>query len=635
VARSRFRSVRYDLAAAVEVARLADSAGGSIAADLLAPALGYSGTNNGAYLTRVANARLFGVVTGRGSRFELTERGRQILAGVEPHTSSARREAFLSVPVFRAVAEEAERRGGDLHGDLAQWLVDDFGEVAGKAQTVADRLVASAAQAGLLRRSDTGNNQLTTSFTNFTSVDKPHSIGLLPQLRFRRGTRSPRGKDVTVAENGMWLDEESDGKPKRISTWRRVGVVAAAAAVLVVVAVPVALVAAGSPSKPAALHHSGQHPKLGDGPAEHQVLSALSATTDTGNFNFSYSISSTPATSTAPATTSTTVCNQVEEPVPTGSSSSSGAMLVTPTTGAHSPIDQGEPPPATTGSKAGSDFSTSSSVASSSASVSPSNGAITGPTTTGTLPPGLKWQKVMVCNGQSIAPTDPLVKGSGVINTNPMGMVASANIGGGLDVTVRVDNTDVYEEGTGDTGLAPLASDASASGTSMPEFASITEGTLGNREGAVAMMGMASPTGYLDLIQPAIDAAAKTGTGTVDGVPVTVYKVSNDLSQLANAAGTSSAEAQTISAAFTLLKAQGFSANTAEVSIDGAGLIRQVTSLDTFNDGGTVTLQATFSNYGCAGTVLMPGQTGSGVPPSGCTSPDSANASATTTTGTS
>ena len=52
MARSRFRSVRYDLSAAVEVARLVESAGETVAADILAPALGYSGTNNGAYLAR-------------------------------------------------------------------------------------------------------------------------------------------------------------------------------------------------------------------------------------------------------------------------------------------------------------------------------------------------------------------------------------------------------------------------------------------------------------------------------------------------------------------------------------------------------------------------------------------------------
>ena len=206
-------------------------------------------------------------------------------------------------------------------------------------------------------------------------------------------------------------------------------------------------------------------------------------------------------------------------------------------------------------------------------------------------------------------------------------MVASANIGGGLDVTVRLDDSTVYEEGTGDTGLTPLTSDAASSGTALPQFAGITEGTLGEREGAVAMMGMASPTGYLDLIQPAITAAARTGTGTVGGVPVTNYLVDNNLDQLASAPGTSSAESQAISAALALLKAQGYSSDKVVVSIDGSGYIRQVKATDAFQDGGAVTLEATFSDFGCAGTVLMPGQTGSGEPPAGCTSPDGAGSS--------
>ena len=112
---------------------------------------------------------------------------------------------------------------------------------------------------------------------------------------------------------------------------------------------------------------------------------------------------------------------------------------------------------------------------------------------------------------------------------------------------------------------------------------------------------------------------------------MTNYQVTNDLSQLAGAAGTSSAEAQTITAALATLKSQGYTTNTAIVSIDGAGFIRQVKATDTFSDGGSVTLLATFSNFGCAGTILMPGQAGSGVPPAGCTSPDSPNSPATTT----
>jgi hypothetical protein len=614
--------VRYDLAAAIEVARLADSAGGTIAPDLLAPALGYSGTNNGAYLSRVASARLFGVVTGRGSRLELTARGRRILDGAEPDASLARKEAFLAVPLFRAVADAVEQRAGTLPDDLAGWLVDEFGEVAGKAQTVADQLIASGGQAGLIRRTEMGKLQLSTSLTKFTSVDNLPSHAPLARLRLRRSTRSAQGEEVTVAEDGLWLDEESGKGPRRGSGRRRVGVLAAAAAVLIVAVVPIALVVSGSTPQAAPVHRPGNHPLIGNGPAEHQVLSALSATTDSGSFDFSYTITSTPPSSTAPTTTSTTVCNQVKEAVPTGPVSSGPGITAIP-----SATSSASSPPNTSNS---SPSATAVSPAAGSVVLNPGGPVVLNPAT-GTLAPGYQWRTEEVCNGGPANTQNPTVDGSGVINTNPLGMVASANISGSLDVTVRVDGTDVYEGSSGDTGLAPQGGDASGSGTSLPGFAGLTEGTLGSREGAVAMMGMASPTGYLDLIQPAVDAASETGTGTVDGVPVTVYQVTDNLDQLATAAGTTSAESQTISAALTLLKTQGYTANTALVSIDNAGYIRQVKSTDTFSDGSSVTLQAMFSDVGCAGTVLMPGQTGSGVPPTGCTSPDGPGPSPSTT----
>ncbi len=610
MARSRFRSVRYDLSAAVEVARLVDSAGGAVAGDILAPALGYSGTNNGAYLTRVANARLFGLVAGRGSRFEVTERGRRILSGDGPVAITARREAFFSVPLFRAVADAAADRAGVLPDDLARWLVDDFGEVAGKAQTVADRLIASAGEAGLLNRATDGKFQLTANFTNFTPVDKPSSIRRIRQVGFQKRANSRQGEGVAVAENGLWLEEDSRGAPKGVPVWRRVGVVAAVAVVLVVVAVPVALVAAGSPTKPAAAHRPAPVPRLGNGPAEHQVLSALSATTDSGSFDFSYAISSTPPHSTTPAA-KRKICTQIRMLMPIGKQ----AM----------PIGKQNGPAAVVG---GASYSTGAAGSISMGTQAPVDIAGTG-TIPVTAPKGYRFKTERVCNVPP-APANPLVTGNGVINTNPLAMVASADIGNGLNVTVRVDDTDVYELSSGDSGLAPLPTDRSAAGTSLPQFAGITEGTLGSREGAVAMMGMASPTGYLDLIQPAIDAAARTGTGNVDGVPVTNYLVANDLDQLASAAGTTGAEAQTINTALALLKAQGFTTDSVLVSVDGSGYIRQVKATDTFGDGGKVTLESTFSNFGCAGTVLMPGQTGSGVPPTGCTSPDGTGPAAAT-----
>ena len=625
MARSKFRSVRYDLAAAIDVARLAGSAGGAIGPDILAPALGYSGTNNGAYLSRVASARMFGLVTGRGPRVELTERGRLILAGVEPGSTDSRREAFLAVPLFRAVADATEPSAGMLPEDLARWLVDDFGETEAKAQSVADQLIASAGQAGIIRRTEAGKVQFTSSQANFTSVDKYPSVFRGPQVTLRRGAHSSRGEDVTMAENGLWLDEENDGGGRRPPVWRRAGVVAGAAVILIVVAVPVALVAGGSSVRPAAVHNPTKHPQVGNGPAKHEVLSALSATTDSGSFDFSYAITSAPASSTAPTTTSTSVCHQFKVLYPTGAAAASGGFSNVPTTGTYSPIPVHQT--SSGGSVSGGGAYSSGVV------ISPSTGATSGPFSngTGTLPPGFKWKTENVCNGLTPM-TNPGVSGHGTINTSPLGMVASANIGSGLDVSVRVSSSVVYEGGSGDTGLASAASGMASGGTSLPGFASLTEGALGSREGAVAMMGMASPTGYLDLVQPAIGATSQTGTGTVDGVSVTNYQVSNDLSQLAGSAGMSSAESQAITDALTVLKGQGYTTNTAAVSIDGVGFIRQVKSVDTFADGGTVTLLANFSNFGCAGTVLMPGQTGSGLPPSGCTSPDGPNSSTTTTT---
>ncbi len=414
---------------------------------------------------------------------------------------------------------------------------------------------------------------------------------------------------MRVADGGLWLDEEPHGHPARTSPWRRWAVAGTVAAVLTAVAVPVALMA-GGPQRSDASRTTARDPQSEHGPAEHVVLAALSATTDTGSFDFSYTIHSTPATGTG--TTPTTVCQEQQVPVPNGApsigSGTTGGGVLAPSVATATAV--GSSAAAAAGSGSGSGDAISSA---------------------GAPPPGVTWRWEKVCTGTAVPP-DPVVQGSGVINTNPLAMVASADIGGGLDVTVRVNDASVYEEGSNDTGLAPQPSDTPGPGNSLPQFAGITEGTLGSREGAVAMMGMASPTGYLDLIAPAITAAGETGTGTVGGVAVTNYQITNDLNQLAGAAGTSPAESQTISAALDLLDTQGYTSNDVVVSVDGSGFIRQVRSTDVFGDGGTVTLEATFSDFGCAGTILMPGQTGSGVPPVSCTPPTGTSATATTST---
>jgi hypothetical protein len=195
--------------------------------------------------------------------------------------------------------------------------------------------------------------------------------------------------------------------------------------------------------------------------------------------------------------------------------------------------------------------------------------------------------------------------------------------GNGLQVTLRVNSTTLYEDLSSlEKTLAPPPSAANEPGQPISGFASLTESTIGMREGAIAMIGMASPTGYLDLYQQDISGATQTGTSTVNGVPVTVYQVAVDPTQLVNEPNITGEESKTASDAVSVLHAQGYTGTTDEVSIDGSGFIREVNSVAHFSDGGTVVLDVTLSNFGCAGTVLMPGQQGADQPPSGCTSPD-------------
>ncbi len=148
------------------------------------------------------------------------------------------------------------------------------------------------------------------------------------------------------------------------------------------------------------------------------------------------------------------------------------------------------------------------------------------------------------------------------------------------------------------------------------------------------MGGLSSPTGYLDLDQSMITGADQTGTGTVDGVPVTIYTISIAPAQGENIPGLNCGAGESDRRLDAILKQQGFTGSTVQVSIDASGYIRQTRSVAHFSDGSTTSSESTFSDFGCAGTVLMPGQTGGTAPPAGCVSPDTGVAPTTTTTST-
>jgi hypothetical protein len=239
--------------------------------------------------------------------------------------------------------------------------------------------------------------------------------------------------------------------------------------------------------------------------------------------------------------------------------------------------------------------------------------------------------EMMICPGtgsSSSSLTTPIT-GQATIDTDPFGMVATSNVSGLGVITLRDDGTDVWEIGGADYGLSPGSTDQGP-GSPLSGFASLVEGTLGQRQGALAMGGLASPTGYLDLEQSMVSGANEIGTGTVDGVPVTTYQVS--IQPDATIPGLNAEQSKTVADADAVLKSQGYTGSTILVSIDASGFIRQTRSTAHFTDGSTGGSVDTFSDFGCAGTVLMPGQTGATAPPAGCVSPDTGVAPTTTTT---
>lgn len=224
------------------------------------------------------------------------------------------------------------------------------------------------------------------------------------------------------------------------------------------------------------------------------------------------------------------------------------------------------------------------------------------------------------------------VTGTGVIDVNPKAMVTTADPSDFGTVIIRLDSSQLWELGSDDGGgLAPGPGVGSTPGEAISGFASLVESTLGAREGAVAMLGIASPTGYLVLDEQEITSVTPAGQGTVDGEPVTEYQVGADATQLENDPTATSEELATIRGAIAKLQSEGLSGTGTEVAVDAEGFIIQSITTYQFSDGGSVTVRADFSNFGCAGTVLMPGQVGPTAPPANCVSPDIPSSTTTST----
>jgi sugar lactone lactonase YvrE len=234
--------------------------------------------------------------------------------------------------------------------------------------------------------------------------------------------------------------------------------------------------------------------------------------------------------------------------------------------------------------------------------------------------PGSSDMPASSCSTGLFSPTT----GHGTVDTSPYAMVTVSHVGPLGTITLYDNGTDVWEIGGGDYGLAGPGQ--AGPGAPLSGYASSVEGTLGQLAGALDMQGLAGGTGYLDLEAQEIQGAQPAGTGSVDGVPVTIYKLAETGLQDPDTSGLTSQQIATIRAADAVIEQSGFAGKTTWVSVDSEGYIREQKTEYTLPDGSTVSGDTILSNFGCAGTVLMPGQEGTSAPPPGCVSPDHATA---------
>jgi len=225
------------------------------------------------------------------------------------------------------------------------------------------------------------------------------------------------------------------------------------------------------------------------------------------------------------------------------------------------------------------------------------------------------------------------VDGHGTINVRPYGLATVANVSGLGSILVRTDGVNLWEHGGGQYGLAVDGSEGP--GQPLSGFAGLVASTIGAGPGAVSMLNLASPTGYLALASPTVSSATNAGTGTVDGAAVTFYAAKVDLRRLADLPDLGDEQRHTISDAATALDAAGYDGTDVRIAIDASGYVVETTAVTVFGNGARFRTHTVLSHFGCVGRVEIPGDTATSGPAAsdGCAaSADTSSTSLSSTT---
>jgi hypothetical protein len=170
---SRIRFPYNDLADAIAIAKTVWSPyAGECDIAQLAGALGQKPTS-GAFRTKVLTTKMFGLV--QGSRhLVLTPLGKQIVT--DRTERAARAEAFLKVPLFRAIYDNVSPQGGILPKDAASLntLIERLGVVPNQVDTARITFLSSAKKAGYFEH---GTDRLVAPAVGQTPSLEPENGG--------------------------------------------------------------------------------------------------------------------------------------------------------------------------------------------------------------------------------------------------------------------------------------------------------------------------------------------------------------------------------------------------------------------------------------------------------------------------
>lgn len=143
----------YDLDNCIAVAQvLHERGGGTLTTDQLVPATGHKG-KSGSFLTKLASARLFGLITGtEDGKISIMDRGADIVGPTEPGITDreAKKDAFLAVPLFAAVYAKYNGKALPPKDGLVSILKGTFGVPASQLEFAYRSLKSSAGTAGFL-----------------------------------------------------------------------------------------------------------------------------------------------------------------------------------------------------------------------------------------------------------------------------------------------------------------------------------------------------------------------------------------------------------------------------------------------------------------------------------------------------